>query len=209
MNYILRSFMTCTPHQISSERPNQGEQDGRGMWHAWERGETHTGFWREPWKKPPGRSRRRSDDNNKMCLQQISWDDVKWIDLTQGKEKWRALVNGVSSFIKCWTLLYSMGSFSQSWWSRASKYQPKISNFIKQCIHTINGYNRFLTNVSSDTVFTEMHHDLQPARQSTRHKYQISSKWGLSVQWSSWLLSDTLDGHAEAIRRWYVISKRA
>jgi hypothetical protein len=99
-----------------------------------------------------------------MCLQQIIWDDVDWIDLTQDKDKCRALVNGVSGSIKWWTWLYSMGLFSQSWWSRTSKYQPKIRNFIKQSIHTINGYNRYLTHVSSDTVFTEMHYDLQLAR---------------------------------------------
>ena len=31
--------MTCTPHKMSSEWPNQEEQDGRGMWHVWEREE--------------------------------------------------------------------------------------------------------------------------------------------------------------------------
>jgi hypothetical protein len=86
--------MTST-RQTSSKRPNQ-EEDGQGMWYVWEKGETHTGFWTEPCKKPLGQYRRRSDENNKMCLQQIIWDDVDWTDLTQDKDKCRALVNGVS-----------------------------------------------------------------------------------------------------------------
>ena len=114
LHCTMRSFMICTPHQISSEWPNQEEQDRRGMRHVWKREEKRIqGFGGNPEKKPRGRSRRRSDDNSKMCLQQISWDDVDWIDQTQDKENWRALVNGVSSFIKCWIWLYSMGLSSQ------------------------------------------------------------------------------------------------
>jgi hypothetical protein len=33
--------------QILLGRSNQGEWGGRGMWHAWETGETCTGFWWE------------------------------------------------------------------------------------------------------------------------------------------------------------------
>jgi hypothetical protein len=35
--------------QILSGRTNQGEWGWQGMWHAWERGETCTGFW---WESP-------------------------------------------------------------------------------------------------------------------------------------------------------------
>jgi hypothetical protein len=39
----------CTHNQISAGRSNQGELCGWGMWQAWERGETCTGFW---WESP-------------------------------------------------------------------------------------------------------------------------------------------------------------
>jgi hypothetical protein len=32
-------------------------------------------------------------DNIKMDLREIGWDGVDWIDLTQDKDPWRALLN--------------------------------------------------------------------------------------------------------------------
>jgi hypothetical protein len=37
-------------------------------------------------------------DNIKMDLRQIGWDDVDWIALAQGMEKWMTLVNKVMNF---------------------------------------------------------------------------------------------------------------
>jgi hypothetical protein len=34
-------------------------------------------------------------DNIKMDLREVGWDDVGWIDLTQDRDQWRALVNAV------------------------------------------------------------------------------------------------------------------
>jgi hypothetical protein len=42
-----------------------------------------------------GRPRRRSVDNIKIDLREIGWDDVDWIDLAQGRDQWRILVNTV------------------------------------------------------------------------------------------------------------------
>jgi hypothetical protein len=36
-------------------------------------------------KRPPGGSRRRWEDNIKMALRDIGWDNMDWIDLTQDK----------------------------------------------------------------------------------------------------------------------------
>ena len=61
------------------------------------RGETYTGFW---WgnlrgKRPLGRPRRRWEDNIKMDLQEVGCGSVDWIDLDQGRDTWRGLVNAV------------------------------------------------------------------------------------------------------------------
>jgi hypothetical protein len=32
-------------------------------------------------------------DNTKIDLREIGWDGMDWIDLHQGRDKWRALVN--------------------------------------------------------------------------------------------------------------------
>jgi hypothetical protein len=42
-----------------------------------------------------GRPRRRWVDNIKMDLREIGWDGVDWVDMTQDRDHWRALVNTV------------------------------------------------------------------------------------------------------------------
>jgi hypothetical protein len=46
-------------------------------------------------KRPLGRPRGRWVDNIKMDLREIGWDGGYWIDLTQDRDQWRALVNTV------------------------------------------------------------------------------------------------------------------
>jgi hypothetical protein len=46
-------------------------------------------------KRPPGRPRHRWEDNIKMDLREIGWGGMDWIDLTQDRGQWRALVNTV------------------------------------------------------------------------------------------------------------------
>jgi hypothetical protein len=41
------------------------------------------------------RRRSRWVDNIKMNLREIGWDGMEWIDLAQGRNQWRALVNTV------------------------------------------------------------------------------------------------------------------
>jgi predicted membrane protein len=43
-------------------------------------------------KRPLERPRRRWVDNIKMDLREIEWDDMDWIDLTQDRDQWRALL---------------------------------------------------------------------------------------------------------------------
>jgi hypothetical protein len=44
-------------------------------------------------KRPLGRPRRRWEDNIKIDLREIGWGGIDWIDLTQNRDRWRALVN--------------------------------------------------------------------------------------------------------------------
>jgi hypothetical protein len=46
-------------------------------------------------KRPLGRSRRRWVDNIRMDLEEVGRGNVDWIDLTQDRDRWRALVNSV------------------------------------------------------------------------------------------------------------------
>jgi hypothetical protein len=46
-------------------------------------------------KRPLGRPRRRWVDSIKIDLRERGWDGMNWIDLTQNRDQWRALVNTV------------------------------------------------------------------------------------------------------------------
>jgi hypothetical protein len=43
-------------------------------------------------RRPLRRPRRRWEDNIKMDLREVGWGGVDWIDLTQDRDRWRALV---------------------------------------------------------------------------------------------------------------------
>ena len=47
------------------------------------------------WKRPLGRPRRRWEDNIKMDLYEVGCGSMDWIQLAQGRDRWRALVNAV------------------------------------------------------------------------------------------------------------------
>jgi hypothetical protein len=46
-------------------------------------------------KRPLGRPRCRWAKNIKMDLRETGWDGMDWIDVAQGRDQWRALVNTV------------------------------------------------------------------------------------------------------------------
>jgi hypothetical protein len=50
-------------------------------------------------KSPLGRPRRRWVDNIKMDLREIRRDGVDWIDISQDRKQWRALVNTVLNLL--------------------------------------------------------------------------------------------------------------
>ena len=46
-------------------------------------------------KTPLGRPRRRWENNIKTDLQEVGCTSMDWIELTQDRDRWRALVNAV------------------------------------------------------------------------------------------------------------------
>jgi hypothetical protein len=49
-------------------------------------------------KSPLGKPRRRCVSNIKMDLREIGWNGMDWIDLTQDRDQWKALVNTIINF---------------------------------------------------------------------------------------------------------------
>ena len=49
-------------------------------------------------KRPLGRPRRRWEDNIKMDLQEVGGRCGDWMELAQGRDRWRALVGTVRDF---------------------------------------------------------------------------------------------------------------
>jgi hypothetical protein len=46
-------------------------------------------------RRPLGRPRRRWEDNIKMYLQEVGLGGMDWIELTQDRDRWQAVVNAV------------------------------------------------------------------------------------------------------------------
>jgi hypothetical protein len=49
-------------------------------------------------KKPCGRPRHRWEDNIKMNLREIEWEDVVWMHLAPDRDHWQSLENIVMNF---------------------------------------------------------------------------------------------------------------
>jgi ribosome biogenesis protein Nip4 len=48
-------------------------------------------------KRPLRIPKHRWEDNIRMDLREIGWDDVDWLHLAQENDQWRALVNTVTN----------------------------------------------------------------------------------------------------------------
>jgi hypothetical protein len=44
-------------------------------------------------KRPLGGPRRRWKDNFGIDIEEVGWGAIRWIDLAQDRDRWRALVN--------------------------------------------------------------------------------------------------------------------
>jgi len=65
------------------------------MGHVWERRGAYRVLVGKPEAKCPlGRPRRRWEDNIKMDLQEVEYGGMNWIELSQDRDRWRALEKG-------------------------------------------------------------------------------------------------------------------
>jgi hypothetical protein len=92
-NCIIMSFMACT---LRTEIIRMFKSRMKYTGHVAPMARTHSGFWWESRKETDQvRLSRRWVDNIKMDLRETGWGGMGWIDLTQDRDQWRALVNTV------------------------------------------------------------------------------------------------------------------
>jgi hypothetical protein len=77
-------------------------------------------------RRPLGRPRRRWEDNIKVDLE-VGWG-MDWIELTQGRDMWRALVNAVMNLRVPW----NTGNFLTSWETVSFSRRPLLHG-VKLC----------------------------------------------------------------------------
>jgi len=47
-------------------------------------------------KRPVGRHSHRWEDNTEVDLKEVRWEGVRWINVTQDSDKWRAVMSTVT-----------------------------------------------------------------------------------------------------------------
>ena len=71
----------------------------RWVWHVERMGERKCVYrvlvGKPEGKRPLGRQRRRWEDNIKMDFHEVGCRSMDWIDVSQDRDRWRALVNAV------------------------------------------------------------------------------------------------------------------
>ena len=91
-NYIMRSLMICTPHQMLIRWKNR-------EWDVARMGESRVAcrvlVGEREGNRPFWRPRHRWEDNLKMDLQRVEWGGMDWIDLAEDRERWWAFVDMV------------------------------------------------------------------------------------------------------------------
>ncbi|KAJ4450475.1 hypothetical protein ANN_01900 [Periplaneta americana] len=77
-------------------------------------------------KRPLGRSRRRWEDNIKMDLREVGYDDRDWINLAQDRDRWRAYVRAAMNLRVPQKPFVRNPSIKGSTRSKPTQYPPSI-----------------------------------------------------------------------------------
>jgi hypothetical protein len=94
-DYIMRSFVICTPHQILFRLSRRMRWAGQVAFIRERGGAYRDLVGKTEGKRPLIRPRRRWEDHIKMDLQEVGCGGMDWTDLAQNRERWRAVVNAV------------------------------------------------------------------------------------------------------------------
>jgi len=84
--------MTCTPY--SGDQIEKSEMGGTCSTYG---GKERVLMGKPEGQIPLGRLRCRWEGNIKMDLQEVGWGEMDWIDLSEDRDRWRALLNAVMS----------------------------------------------------------------------------------------------------------------
>ncbi|KAJ4442065.1 hypothetical protein ANN_11931 [Periplaneta americana] len=78
-------------------------------------------FGRPEGNRPLGRPRRRWEDNIKMDLREVGYDDRDWINLAQDRDRWRAYVRAAMRFLKSHLYPSTLSAIAKiTCWQKAS-----------------------------------------------------------------------------------------
>jgi len=81
----------------SSDKIEKNEMGGACSAYGERRGVCKVLVGKSEEKRPLGRPRSRWEGNIKMTLREVGCGGMDWIELAQGRDRWRALVNAIMS----------------------------------------------------------------------------------------------------------------
>jgi hypothetical protein len=87
--------MLLLTQYCASDKTKKNEMGGACSAYGEERGVYRVLVGKPEEKRPLRRPRLRWEDNIRMDLREVGCGSVDWIELAQGRDRWRALVNAV------------------------------------------------------------------------------------------------------------------
>ncbi|KAJ4446907.1 hypothetical protein ANN_13608 [Periplaneta americana] len=101
-------------------------------------------------KRPLGRPRRRWEDNIKMDLREVGYDDREWINLAQDRDQWWAYVRAVMNF-RYWVAAPSQ---PRRWAVKGEEIMRMASFGREEALDEVTGEWRKLRNTELHALYT-------------------------------------------------------